>query len=537
MKRTLLTFFLFAFTLEFFGQNISGGLLSTVQFYQDDSLTHFQAPEGKWRSMHFFDVKYNGEFWEAGVQFESYLPSALIGYNPELKGHHFTNYYIRFQKNNWDVTAGYIYDQFGSGMLFRTWEDRLLGINNALAGARVKYTFSKGPSFTFISGNPRVGIRLSESNITGIYSQFNLKDFFENLPGIHFHGGVISRIQKPENDKVPESVELYSVGLSTSLKNFNIGFEYTYKSSDALYANGVLLDRVLFDGDAYLVKAGYFRRGFGTNLTLRRAENIQLYAQRDLEGNLYNIGLVNYVPALTKLHDYSLANIYVYTSQTGISLNENKVGEIGFQWDTYFKLKRKTWYGGKYGTRVAINWSRWHGLKAQFNPVLGNYTRPFAEPGELYFQDVNIEVKRKINKKIKSAFTLIKQDYNQLRIEGHGSMVHDLIAIADGSYRLPHFSSLRLEVQHLWTRQDKKNWLAAGFEYNHHGRWGIFLTDMYNYGDTKIHYYNVGFAYTDKGNRLGISYARQRGGLICVGGVCRYVPPNKGLQMNLSVKF
>ncbi len=537
MKRTFILLLFILLTGQIEAQNISGGLFSIVQFYQDDSLTNFRAPEGKWRSMHFLDIKYSSQNWEAGIQMESYLPGALLGYNPELKGHHLSSYYLRFQKNNWDVTAGYFFDQFGSGLLFRTWEDRLLGINNSVAGVRVKYHFDKGPSLTAFAGNPRVGIKLSESTLMGVNAEMSLQDLGNKFPDIHLGAGVVSRIQKPETSRVPGSVELYSGRISASMGRFDMGFEYVYKTSDALYSNGVLQDLVLFDGDAYLFNIGYSRPGLGTNLSLRRAENIQLYAQRNLEGNLYNTGIVNYVPALSKIHDYFLANIYVYTAQTGISMNEQKVGEIGFQWDTYIKLKRKTFLGGKYGTRIAFNWSRWHGLDAQFNPLLGNYTRSFARPGELYFQDINVEIKKKINKKIKGALVLIKQDYNQYRIEGHEGMVRDFIAVTDWTYRLPHYSSVRMEVEHLFTEQDLKNWAAAGIEYTHRGKLGFFATDMYNYGSTKIHYYNLGVVYNDGSNRLSMSYARQRGGLICVGGVCRYVPPNKGIQINLSLRF
>jgi hypothetical protein len=34
-----------------------------------------------------------------------------------------------------------------------------------------------------------------------------------------------------------------------------------------------------------------------------------------------------------------------------------------------------------------------------------------------------------------------------------------------------------------------------------------------------------------------MNYGRQRGGLICIGGVCRFVPENTGLTANLTVNF
>ncbi|WGU71571.1 DUF6029 family protein [Capnocytophaga canimorsus] len=37
------------------------------------------------------------------------------------------------------MTAGHFYEQFGSGLALRLWEDRALGINNALFGGRIKW--------------------------------------------------------------------------------------------------------------------------------------------------------------------------------------------------------------------------------------------------------------------------------------------------------------------------------------------------------------------------------------------------------------
>lgn len=42
-----------------------------------------------------------------------------------------------------DLQAGYLYDQIGSGLIFRSFETRPLFIDNALYGARVQYDLGK----------------------------------------------------------------------------------------------------------------------------------------------------------------------------------------------------------------------------------------------------------------------------------------------------------------------------------------------------------------------------------------------------------
>ena len=112
------------------------------------------------------------------------------------------------------------------------------------------------------------------------------------------------------------------------------------------------------------------------------------------------------------------------------------------------------------------------------------------------------------------------------------------IIVAEGTYKLGNVRSVRLVGQHLSTEQDRKNWAGAVMEYNFNSKLSVYGADAYNYGgETQVHYYNFGGSYTQGRVRFAMNYGRQRGGLICVGGVCRFVPENNGLSMNLNVTF
>ena len=65
----------------------------------------------------------------------------------------------------------------------------------------------------------------------------------------------------------------------------------------------------------------------------------------------------------------------------------------------------------------------------------------------------------------------------------------------------------------------------------------FFISDIWNYGSSELHYYNFGGSYSIGRTRLSANYGRQRGGLICVGGVCRYVPESNGYNLSLSYSF
>jgi len=65
--------------------------------------------------------------------------------------------------------------------------------------------------------------------------------------------------------------------------------------------------------------------------------------------------------------------------------------------------------------------------------------------------------------------------------------------------------------------------------------------DQYNFGnpnpDLRLHYLIGTFGYVREATRITLSYGRQRAGLFCVGGVCRFVPANNGLTLNFTQSF
>ena len=269
------------------------------------------------------------------------------------------------------------------------------------------------------------------------------------------------------------------------------------------------------------------------------------YSNRQASGNIFNQYIINYLPGLTKQHDYLLTNIYVYQAQAQSALSPiPKFGEIGGQLDFLYKIKKKSLLGGKYGTKIALNASYWFGLKGNVdfsNPSRFTFDVSAFEFGEKYFSDFSLEIRKKWSKKWESIFYFVNQFYNKRFIEETIGYVNAHIIVGEGTYRLGKVKSVRFEGQHLWTKDDRNNWAGGTIEYHASSRLNFYFNDIYNYGnseaDQKIHYYNFGGNYTYKSYRFKINYGRQRGGLICIGGVCRNVPESNGLSANISISF
>ncbi|MFA7103076.1 MAG: DUF6029 family protein, partial [Bacteroidales bacterium] len=251
-----------------------------------------------------------------------------------------------------------------------------------------------------------------------------------------------------------------------------------------------------------------------------------------------------YIPTLTREHAYALPSMYAYSSQA--------VGQIGFQAEVNYKIPKKTTIGGRYGTDIMVNYSRIHGIKKDYVPeaildkgiinVNGTdgYTSPFFAFGkEVYFEDFNIEISRRFNKSWKLIVSYVYLNYNMEVIEGHTGEpnVYAHTFIADLTYKINDRHALRLELQHMNTKQDEGNWAYGQLEYSIAPRWFFSVLDRWNYSKPNKHYYNVSTSFVHKTSKFSISFGKQYEGILCVGGVCRVVPASYGCNLSVVTSF
>ncbi len=542
-KLIILSMFLVVFSM--FSQNKSQfnvGFVSNAQYYLDDDVTGDFTEEDRFRSNNYLKFDYTISNFEFGLQLEGYAPQRLLSYSPNYDSQiNIGTFHAKYTYSKVAITLGHFYDQFGSGLVLNTWEDRQLGINNAIRGLKIAFNPTDKFEVIALYGNNRVGFDVSRGTVFGLDTNYDLSSDKNALQiGLSYVG----RNQKTNNTSSDLNPTTHALsGRVNYAKNMFYGsLEGIVKSKDALVEEAVVYEDNLFYGNALLLELGITKKGFGFSTSMRRLENMNFYANREAAGNTYNDLTINFIPALTKQQGYSLANLYVYQAQSNLSItNQQKSGEIGLQWDLFYKFKKKTTLGGKYGTKLSVNFSNWYGLNAKYNSIYKRAEVKFLDLGERYFTDFNIEINKKFSKKTYVLFTYINSYYNKGIVEGGNALVKSNIGIIDITHRLTKKQSMRLEAQHLWTKDDKQNWAAATAEFNFNSRLSIFATDMYNYGNShpenRDHYYNFGGSYTKNTSRFSLSYGRQRGGLLCVGGVCRVVPPATGVSFSVSTSF
>ena len=533
---------------------VYGGFESNSQWYLNDSGRNIDQPENPIRSNNYFLVNYQYWRFTGGFQMEAYEKDALLNYNPGFRGAGLGTYYLNYKTEKLDLTAGYFYEQFGSGMLLRAWEDRALGINTALRGGRVQFRPSDNVRLTGLFGQQRTGFDVSAGHIYGFDSEFNLTSLFNfEMSDLTIGASYVGRYEKVNipDPNFDELTNAFAGRVNFIHNSFYFSGEYNYKQKDAvLDVQNHINNDFVKPGNAILLNLGYTGNGLGVDATVRRIENFKFLSEREptyvdaTSTSLnFNDKVLNFTPALTKQHHSNLANIYVFQAQAKVDFIDPtimKAGETGGQIDIFYEIPKESPLGGKYGTKVAANASSWYNLPGQYRYAPSDYDTKLFGVGQKYFSDYNIEIKKRLSETWLTNFYYIKQYYNKAWLEG-GDEVNTNIVTGEAVYNFDTTKSVRVEAEHMWADADKKNWAGGTVELNINDVYSFYVWDIYNYGNDdenqQTHYYNVGGAYRHGPTRVALNYGRQRGGLVCVGGVCRFVPESTGFSLSVSTAF
>lgn len=496
------------------GGRLTGSFDSYTQFYQSDQKINAILPQDKVGSNNYFKLDYQSGVFSAGLQYESYAPS-IAGYPYSINQSKLINRYFKYAPKDFSIQVGDIYDQFGSGLVFRAWENQEIGINNAIEGVRVTVTPAPFVSVKALYGRQRKVFEHAASIVRGIDAELDLTNLNPNYTGnthVTAGGSYVTRYQEytGPDPTFNATVSAVSGRVGITGSDASLDLEYVQKSSDPSSAN----NNDKSTGKAILINGTYAKNNLGINLTLRSIENLDFRGER---GEIGTSVPVNFIPALTRQHDYLTTTIYVYAAQA--------LAETGGQLDIFYTIKGSQ----SRPSRIAFNLAHYGGL---------NNNNLFSPGNQAYYNDANIEWKKKWNEKWTSTLSYYNIFYNKTVVEGgiHPN-INANIVVLNALYQYTKRNSFRFELQNLSTRQDDGNWGAAVAEFGFAPTFTFFLSDLYNYDVTEVNYPNLGGSYAKGSSRFSVNYGRQRAGLFCVGGVCRYVPAATGITLTLTTTF
>ena len=537
---------------------VSGNISILFQSYEEDTLIGAVVPPAKSGLNAFSNVNYTQGNFSAGLRYESYLNSVL-GFPGRFKGSGIGYRYARWSDKEVgvDVTVGNFYEAFGAGYLFRSYEARNLGLDNAMDGVRLLLNPIDGVAVKMVYGKQRLDFDSElingEGIIRGLNAEVNLNDLIPGLedaklritPSYSFvsrfqDGGNIVKDEPSDTIgplilELPKNVAGWEYGATVHYGMWKGGINLTKKINDPSADNGYIYK----DGEALMAYLTGNIKDFSFLLQRSITDNMSFRSDRDL---LLFDAPINNIPSITKNHTYNLAaTLYPYATVIN--------GESSFRGELYYKLKRGSKLGGKYGTKMNLVFSTSYSLDTTrlsgVDGIVNGYQRNSWGFGDsLNVQDISFEIERKFSKNFKAKAMYMNLQFNTLATpvttDFKGIVFADIFVL-ETQIKTAKRQSLRTEFQALFTEQDKGDWATAVVEYTWSPHWFASIIDQYNFGNPdeakRVHYLYGSAGYINGPHRLSIGYGKRREGIFCVGGVCRAVPASSGLEVTFTSSF
>ena len=549
MKRDIL-FGLIIIGLNFsaFGQDkgvFSGNFQSNFSVFIQDSLigaTEAASPQyGRQISSSeaWLYLNYDIKSFHFAARYDLFNNSNLLNPSESFTGQGLGFWQIKKNIGDLELTAGSFYDQFGSGAVFRAFENRLIGIDYAVEGVKAKYNIGdnfyvkaftgkqKGAQSNRFETAPQIikginsekGINFSNGNVLNIGVSAVNRTLDENTMS-----SLVTEINaKPIEERFFPKYNVYALNgyFNASIKDFGFNGEYNYKTSEAIRDNlGNLYNS---DGSLILGGVSYSKRkigsnkkqAIGVNFQYRRIENFPLKVSP--YSNLLN-GIISYQPSMTRQASYRMLARYQAPAQP--------IGEQAYQAELIYSLNKNT--------NVSLNYSDIRDLG-----------------GLQLFNEQFFQVEHKFNRKWKGKIGLQMVEYNQSVYEGKDPKKIDNVKtftpFGEVTYKINRKNSIRLESQMLNTEQDLGSFYHGIIEWNNSPKYTIAISNMINTNPVRVvnptlanqvlYYPGVFVKYNVKTTSFTAAYVKQVEGINCTGGICRLEPAFSGLRFTLSTQF
>jgi len=517
---------------------LTGSLEANANFFQRDSAigaaTIPQYENLLYGAESWMQLNYSNNAWglEAGLRFDIYNNSNLIDPNNASSGQGIGRWYIKKKLKKLSISGGYLYDQIGSGIIFRAWESRPLAVDNSLYGIRLDYSITDDWKVKLFSGKQRNIDAFVNSDQTGpplfdaVVRGLSIDGFVSGGEGKNWSiapgAGVVAKTMADDDvNIVVDAVKFYpnealiepqynsyatSVYNTLSAGKFSWYVEGAYKTKDIINDPnvGFLTNNT---GTVAYTSLTYATKGLGIVLDAKRTDN---FAFRT---NPFTVqrGAINFLPPMTRINTYRLTSRYNAATQ--------ELGEQAFQLDISYAPTKKT--------GVAVNFSNITDLE-----------------DELLYREVYTEGYFKYKRKWILKGGVQYQEYNQAVYELKDvPLLTAVTPYVDFLYKFSRRKSLRLEGQYMSTKQDFGSWVFGLAEINYGKHWSFVISDMYNVSPTKKsdfkknHYPRFDVFYKLNSNRFSLSYVKQVEGVVCTGGICRLEPAFSGVKFTVNSSF
>lgn len=501
---------------------LSGSIESSMGFYLKDEKLGITEVDNKFGTNTFLNIGYNINGFRFGLEYDVFEPP-MLGFSTMLEGNKLIQGFASWANPNFEIRLGSVYEQFGSGLLFRAYEDRAMAINTSIMGGNLRWRVGDILSLKMVAGRPRKFLDYSDARIYGADLELFLNRFIGKQwdYSLSIGGGWLLRDDQSdlELSDAPSVIRSYSGRLDFSKGIFSFSGEYVYKGESLIYTNQARFLPCI--GEALLMNLGLDFSGMGFSLEYRTLKNMDLWMDEESSGERLKL---NYLPSLTRQHKYTLLSLFPHETKG--------IGETGGQFDLFGEIPLAD---GR-PLSFSVNGSMYRELIPKEEE--GEYDM-FDLGGDLLFSELGIEFEKRWGKYIKTTLSGAWQKKSEFSRYGFGEqLMNTEIVVADILFKLNRKNSLRFELQHAWSdSKDDQAWWMGLVELGLAPQWIFYVSNSSNYKSYKesINFYDIGASFSLKSLRTSISYGRNRAGMDCSGGICRYVPEYSGFNVLFSL--
>ena len=552
-KGLLIVILTFIYTLGFAQSNnqgtFSGSLEANGNFFDEDAEIGAagtpQYDHQLFGAEAWLDLRYSNFGFDFGLRFDLFNNSNILNPQDSYSDQGIGRWFVKKQVKKLGISAGYLYDQIGSGIIFRAYEERPLLLDNALMGLRLTYDLTPDFQIKAFTGRQKNLFDLYDSVIRGIgVDGYIVGDSsrWTMAPGF----GMVARTIDDETmgrllTELSFYTDPYRVGAkynayAFSLYNtFSMG-RFTWYVEGAFKTQENFFDpefeyttaegaerKGKFDfqtGNVLYTSIGYAGNGLGISLEGKRTENFTFRVDPFPAENL-NRGAINFLPPMARVNTYRLNARYTPATQ--------ELGEQAVQLDIRYSPSRKLGY-------------------------LLNFSYITTLENDLLYSEVYTEVTYKYQRKWQIIGGIQWQNYNQNIYEGKPGVdiLETVTPYAEYLYKFSRKKSIRIETQYMLTapgissykNRDLGDWVFAQVEVGLAPHWIFTASDMYNIDPVNKtgeavanHFPTLGVVYTRRSNRFELKYVKQVEGIVCAGGICRLEPAFSGVKMSVRSTF
>ena len=532
--------------------NIFGQFQTRANFFLRDSLIGAanipQYDHQLFGSESWLNLQADYQGFSLSLRFDFFNNSNLLIPTDSYTAQGIGNFLIEKTMDKLNLSVGYMYDQIGSGLIFRSFEERSLLIDNALAGIKLKYQLLPDLFVKAFAGRQKRQFDLYPAIIRGFQSEY-FQSFIagnKNLtwaPGI----GIVARtIDDASMNNLVSTLQTYTSSeifvpkFNTYAGTFYQTLQYGAFRWYAEAANKTkdtyidpfavtLLKGDTLVGNRYKQGLGfifystisYATEAIGITLEGKRTKNFS-FKTRPQE--LLNRGNLNFLPPLTRVNSFRLNTRYNPAAQ--------ELEEWSWQGDIQVRLSDD----------LSMNLNHSGMQMTAEEPLYREWFLELTKQNETQHWSVGIQ----------------RQLYNQqfYEFKPGAPTVKTVTPFAEIEMDAGKGKSLRIEAQTLFMNKgsdlqlnDYGHWIFGLAEYVLNPKWKFSISDMFNWKPGRfspkdklnksipLHFPRFDVYFQPGNNLFSLSYIKQVEGVICTGGICRLEPAFSGVRLSLNSSF